>query len=77
MNRLAEQLDQKLRALDPARARELESRVRDALRQVEADAANGDRSSWPVGYFEATAGQLAGEPFERPAQGDLPERDAW
>jgi predicted DNA-binding antitoxin AbrB/MazE fold protein len=32
---------------------------------------------WPAGYFEQTSGSLAGEQFERPAQGDLPERDSW
>ena len=25
---------------------------------------------WPAGYFERTAGALAGEPMERPAQGE-------
>ena len=34
-------------------------------------------SVWPVGYFEQTAGALAGEGFERPPQGELPSRDDW
>jgi hypothetical protein len=34
-------------------------------------------SIWPAGYFEQTAGALAGEEFERPPQGELPEREAW
>lgn len=80
MNRLAQQLDEKLRMLDPQRARDLESRVRDALRQAdqaEMETTDGGRSCWPVGYFAETAGKLAGEEFQRPEQGELPQRDAW
>ena len=32
---------------------------------------------WPNDYFQRTAGSLAGEKFERPSQGELPERDSW
>ena len=32
---------------------------------------------WPVGYFQQTAGAFAGENFERPGQGALPDRDRW
>ncbi len=77
MNRLAQQLDEKLRTLDPVRARDLESRVRDALRQAEQDAVKNGRSGWPDGYFDETAGVLEGEAFKRPPQGELPRRDAW
>ena len=76
MNRLAEELDQKLQTLDPARARNLESLVRDALNSAEHDAC-GSAVNWPAGYFEQTAGTLAGEEFERPPQGELPNRDDW
>jgi predicted DNA-binding antitoxin AbrB/MazE fold protein len=34
-------------------------------------------AQWPVGYFEQTAGSLEGEDFERPIQGELPQRDDW
>jgi hypothetical protein len=44
---------------------------------VEQDATDKQRSSWPAGYFDTTAGALAGEDFERPAQGELPRRDVW
>ena len=71
MNRLAEQLDEKLRTLDPVRARYLEAVVREALEKIEHP------TRWPVGYFEQTAGSLAGEEFERPAQGNLPSRADW
>ena len=77
MNQLAEQLDEKLRTLDPPRARFLESRVREAIDEAEgADFSNGD-TAWPDGYFEQTAGSLAGEDFERAPQGELPRRDEW
>lgn len=33
--------------------------------------------TWPCGYFEQTAGALAGEDYERPPQGESPRRDAW
>lgn len=71
MNRLAEQLDEKLRTLDRARAEYLEAAVRDALQKIE------QQTSWPGGYFEQTAGSLAGEEFQRPAQGHLPSRADW
>jgi hypothetical protein len=32
---------------------------------------------WPEGYFAATAGQLAGDEFERPSQGTQTERVDW
>jgi len=32
---------------------------------------------WPADYFEQTAGALAGENFERPPQGKLPQRNDW
>lgn len=39
--------------------------------------AAGPSAAWPTGYFERTAGALAGEDFERPPQGDLPRREDW
>jgi hypothetical protein len=44
---------------------------------VEQETGDNGRGGWPDGYFDATAGQLAGEEFQRPEQGELPERDAW
>lgn len=32
---------------------------------------------WPPGYFDKTAGALAGEIFVRPDQGTLPSRELW
>ena len=51
------------------------------VRPLDQKTANGSLSAgdsdWPNNYFESTAGTLAGERFERPDQGELPERDAW
>jgi hypothetical protein len=77
MNRLAEELDEKLRKLDPARAQYLESLVREALERAEQDEFCDSISGWPARYFEQTAGALADEVFERPPQGELPRRDDW
>lgn len=32
-------------------------------------------TAWPRGYFEETAGALAGEVFERPSPGSVPLRE--
>ena len=42
-----------------------------------ATGASVELLSWPPGYFEQTAGALAGEVFERSPQGDLPVREVW
>jgi hypothetical protein len=77
MNRLAQELDAKLRSLDPDRAQQLEAMVREAIMKAENGVAEESASQWPEGYFERTAGALAGETFERPPQGQLPNRDEW
>ncbi len=35
------------------------------------------KDEWPEGYFQQTAGALAGEPFERSSQGTLPSQSNW
>lgn len=77
MTKIAEELDARLRTLDPVRARYLENLVRDALSRAERFAATASADDWPPGYFERTAGALVGEEFERPPQGELPIRDEW
>lgn len=37
--------------------------------RVRLEIATAGASQWPSDYFERTAGALAGEPLERPAQG--------
>lgn len=70
MNRLAEELNEKLLSLDPVRAECLEQWVRAAMDRVDRD----EQVGWPEGYFEATAGALAGEELDRAPQGELPRR---
>ncbi|NOY43519.1 MAG: hypothetical protein GXP26_16995 [Planctomycetes bacterium] len=77
MNRIAEQLDKKLRTLDPESAQHLESLVQKALDRAEQGDLCGSSSGWPARYFEQTSGALAGEDFQRPPQGKLPQRDDW
>jgi len=77
MNRIARELDEKLQSLDPARARRLESLVRDAFDRVEQDEPHDSVPGWPTGYFEQTAGALVGEEFERPPQGVARGRGDW
>ncbi len=70
MSSIAQELDQQMSLLDPATARRVEQLVRDAL--VLAKTVNTVKNSaWSAGYFEQTAGALAGEQFERPTQGTL------
>lgn len=73
MSSIAQELDQQMSMLDPATARRVEQLVRDALVLAKTAKAAG----WPDGYFEQTAGALAGEPFERPEQGCAEQREAW
>lgn len=77
MTQLAEELDARLKKLDPFQARYLETLVRDALLRAEQMAVVPSGTDWPASYFERTAGALAGEEFERPPQGEFPVRDVW
>ena len=71
MTQIAEELDARLRTLDPVRARYLENLVREALSRADQFAGSVSANDWPPGYFERTAGALAGEEFERPPQGEF------
>lgn len=77
MTKIAEELDARIRTLDPIRARYLEDLVRDALSRAELFAVISGGSDWPPGYFERTSGALVGEQIDRLSQGDLPLRDEW
>lgn len=77
MTQLAEELDARMKGLGPFQVRYLETLVREALARAEQFAAPSNGNDWPAGYFEKTAGALAGEEFERPPQGELPKRDEW
>jgi hypothetical protein len=76
MSSLSQDLEVTLQSLDRDRARYLESLVRDAMALAKATPSPpGADSGWPLGYFDATAGAMAEEVFERPAQGDLTQRE--
>jgi len=77
MHKVVEELDQRLSQLDRATAEQVERLVRDAL-ALAGDSAHAPASQqWPEGYFERTAGALAGERIDRPQQGSSPTREAW
>ena len=77
MNKVVEELDRRLKQLDRATAEQVERLVRDALALTGGSAHAAASQQWPEGYFERTAGALAGEPFDRPQQGSSPTREAW
>lgn len=77
MSTIAQELDARLRELDPESARDLENRVREALKAVPLRGGETDAMGYPVGYFEATAGSFKDEPLERPEQLPLEKREDW
>lgn len=82
MHAIARELDEALDRLEPQRASELEDTVRRALAAMGQkpgkagywEGVERDENGWPKGYFEATFGSLAGEPFDYPE--DLPPEDS-
>lgn len=77
MTTLAQQLDEYLRTADEETARRLVEIVRDALALAEIAKDARGAGNWPAGYFQQTAGSLAGERFERPDQGQAQTRETW
>jgi hypothetical protein len=79
MNKVARELDQRLQQLDRATAEQVERLVLDALALAGEFGSKpaAPAAQWPDGYFERTAGALAGEQFDRPQQGTSPTREAW
>jgi hypothetical protein len=60
--------------------------LRRVVEKVQAETAESDSllvqqsglpQQWPEGFFAATEGAFADEPFERPPQGELPQREEW
>jgi hypothetical protein len=79
MSPIAQELDSKLHSMAPETARMVEQLVRDAL-SLAAEKARGNghgKDLWPPHYFFDTAGAMAGEQFERPAQGKTESRENW
>ena len=68
------ELDRRLGQLDPATAQHVEQLVRDTLALAGEGAKTPSPVQWPQGYFERSAGALAGEELERPEQGPLASR---
>jgi len=78
MNNVARELDQRLQQLDRATAEHVERLVLDALALAGGTGGSSTSRQWPQGYFERTAGALAGETFDRPEQGTTPPvREDW
>jgi hypothetical protein len=78
MSAIAQELDRTLRSLDPQAALSLTSAVNEVLAKFRPLKSRdpGD-NGWPAGYFEATAGAFAEEPFERPEQREPQTREDW
>ncbi|MCX7409515.1 MAG: hypothetical protein DWH84_00815 [Planctomycetota bacterium] len=77
MSSIVEDLDATLKRADVRVARKIERIVRQALTLADAPAGKTDANGWPEGYFERTAGCLAGEEFERPEQLPFEKREEW
>ena len=75
MTAIARELDEKLKTLDPMTAANVERLVRDALEL--AGHRSHSASHLPADFFEKTSGALAGEPFERPPQGEFEKSEEW
>ena len=77
MSAISEQLDAKLKSLDPKAASSLEKLARDALELVEAQNGPVRTGHLPPDFFARVASEFGGEPFERPPQGDFEQREGW
>jgi hypothetical protein len=74
---IAEQLDKKLRTLDPRAAASLEKLVRDALELVESGNGASRPGSLPPDFFTRISETFGSEPLERPPQGKFEQRQEW
>lgn len=77
MSSVVDDLDAALKRADAKVARRLERIVREALALADVPSGKTDENGWPEGYFEATAGALGDEPFERPPQLPFEQRETW
>ena len=78
MNRIAQELDEKLKGMNAPTAAAVERLVRDALALAELGQMRPASAEEIVAHREFLAhfaGAFAGEPFERPAQGTMEKRD--
>ena len=75
MNKIAQELDERLQTLDDPTATALERVVRDAI-----DLASREKAalaSWPPDFFDRIRIEWGDEPFERPPQGEPEVREDW
>jgi hypothetical protein len=70
-------LDARLKTLDAKAAASLEKLVRDALELVETHNGTERPHHLTADFFTRIAREFGGEPFERPPQGEVEEREAW
>ena len=77
MSAIAEQLDAKLKTLDPKAASSLEKLVRDALELVETQNGGIRPEHLPADFFTRIAAEFGGDPLERPPQGEFEKREDW
>ncbi len=69
MSAIALEIEQTLSSMDAQTASQMERAVRDVLttfRKGKAKKSAMSANGWPAGYFEATAGAFANEPFDFP-----------
>ncbi len=74
---IAEQLDQKLRTLDPGAASSLARLVQDALDLVDSRNGTCQAAPLPPNFFSRISQDFGPEPFERPPQGTFDKRQEW
>jgi hypothetical protein len=80
MKTIAQELDDKLKDMDAPTASVVERWVRDALALVEVQGQRKDVTSEIASHREFIArfaGVVVDEPWERPSQGELEQRDEW
>lgn len=81
MTELAIEVDRVLCSLTPTARRKLEMAVRELLMRTTVkspwEGVPLDAKGYPVGYFEQTAGALAGEPFDEPEELPMQIREEW
>lgn len=81
MTDLALEVDRVLSSLAPIARRNFEHEVRLLLKRAEVkspwDGVPLDAKGYPIGYFEQTAGALAGEPFDEPEELPMQVREDW
>ena len=80
MHAISRELDEILDRVDSQTAALLEKTVRHAVAiavQRTTEVETKDSMGYPIGYFEATEGCFASEPFDLPAELPFEIRESW